>query len=174
MRLFWFSLILLMAFTGCTETHHIQRALGSTSPLSRQASIYIGIPQDGSYGSTIYYGSGTLAARAVAAEFAPYVTRVTLGIKMEDFDSALGTAKSRGYTYLLYPEILHWEDRRTEWSGIPDVASVKVSLVGTETGKVLDSAVVGGRSSWWTFGGDHPEHLLPKPLSEYAASLFGN
>lgn len=92
---------------------------------------------------------------------------------MEDFDSALATAKAGSYTYLLYPEILHWEDRATEWSGKSDIVSVKVSLVGTEAGKVLDSAVVGGKSSWWTFGGDRPEHLLPKPLSDYAASLFG-
>ena len=173
MRLTWFLLALLMAFTGCVETHHVQRAAGATSPLSRQASAYIGVPQDGSYGSTPYHGSGALAAQAVAAAFAPYVTRVTVGIRMENFASALAMAKAGGYSYFLYPEILHWEDRATEWSGKPDVVSVKVSIVGTEAGNILDSAVVGGTSSLWTFGGDRPEHLLPKPLSDYAASLFG-
>jgi len=173
MRLAWFLLALLMAITGCTEIHEVQRAAGATSPLSRQATAYIGVPQNGNDGSTTYHRSGALAAQAVAAAFAPYVSRVTVGIEMEAFDSALGTAKAGGYTYLLYPEILRWEDRATESTGKPDVVSVKVSLVATEGAKVLDSAVVYGKSSWWTFGGDRPEHLLPKPLSDYAASLFG-
>jgi hypothetical protein len=32
--------------------------------------------------------------------------------------------------------------------------------------------VVGGKSKLATFGGDRPEHLLPKPLADYAAVLF--
>ena len=36
----------------------------------------------------------------------------------------------------------------------------------------LASAVVSGKSGLATFGGDLPEHLLPKPLADYAATLF--
>jgi hypothetical protein len=97
---------------------------------------------------------------------------VTVGVKTEDFDAARKSAQAGGYTYLLYPEILHWEDRATEWSGRPDQASVKVSVVRMDSGAVLDSAVVGGKSGLGTLGGDRPEHLLPKPLSDYAATLF--
>jgi hypothetical protein len=93
-------------------------------------------------------------------------------VKREDFDTALKSAQAGGYSYLFYPEILLWEDRATEWSGRPDQASVKVSIVKADTGAVLDSAVVGGKSGIATFGGDRPEHLLPKPLSDYAATLF--
>ena len=173
MRLTWFLLVLSIAFSGCADTDHVQRVAGATSPLSRQASAYIGVPQDGSYGSTRYRGSGALAAQAVGAAFAPYVARVTVGLKMEDFDSAYATAKAGGYTYLLYLEILLWEDRATKWSTLPDFVSVKVSIVGTEAKNVLDSAVVGGMSGVWGVGSDHPEQMLPKPLSDYAASLFG-
>lgn len=163
---------LVVALAGCADTHMVTRAPGTASTLSRQASAYVAVPRDGSYGPTQYFGSGALAAQAVATAFAPYLTRITVGVKMEDFDGALKSARANGFTYLLYPEILHWEDRATEWSGRPDQASVKVSVMRADTGAILDSAVVGGKSGLGTFGGDRPEHLLPKPLADYATTLF--
>ncbi|NCF25983.1 MAG: DUF4823 domain-containing protein [Gammaproteobacteria bacterium] len=40
------------------------------------------------------------------------------------------------------------------------------------TGEVIDSALIDGKSKWATFGGDHPQDLLEKPLADYARSLF--
>ena len=67
--------------------------------------------------------------------------------------------------------ILHWEDRATEWSGKAD--RVKVSLPLYRSGSLVGSALVTANSSWWTFGGDHPEDLLDTPFESYAASLVG-
>lgn len=173
MRLTVMPALMSIALVGCADSHSLTRAPGGTNSLSRQASAYVAVTKDGSYGDTTYVGSGAQAAQAVAAAFAPYVTRITVGVKTEDFDAARQSAKTGAYTYLLYPEILHWEDRTTEWSGRPDLVSVKVSVVGAEAGNILDSAVVGGKSGLWTFGGDRPEMLLPKPLSDYAMSVFG-
>ena len=162
--------LFLVVLAGCADTHEIIRT-GATVKLSREASAYVGISKDGAYGSALYSGSGAMAAQAVAKAFGPYLSRVTVG-KRENLDNARKSAQAGGYTYLLYPEILHWEDRATEWSGIPDQVSVKVSVLNADTGAVLDSAVVTGKSGLGTVGGDRPEHLLPKPLSEYAATLF--
>lgn len=167
-----FILFSLVVFSGCADTHQVTRASGGVGPLLRQASAYVGLPNDGRYGQTAYPGSGALTAQAVAAAFSPYLSKVTVGVKIEDFDAARKSAQAGKYTYLLYPDILHWEDRATEWSARPDQASVKISVVRTDTGAVLDSAVVGGKSGIATFGGDRPEQLLPKPLSDYAATLF--
>jgi hypothetical protein len=131
------------------------------------------VSKDGSYGRTAYPGSGALAAQAVAAAFSPYLTKVTVALKVEELDVARKSAQAGGYTYLIFSEILHWEDRNTAWSSIPDQVSVKVSVLRVDTGAILDSAVVAGTSGLATFGGDRPEHLLPKPLSDYAATLFG-
>lgn len=165
------SLSFLFLF-GCADTHQLMRAPGSALAISKDASAYIAIPSDGRYGNTNYPGSGALAAQAIATAFAPYLQKITVAIKSEDLESAQLSAKSGKYTYLLFPQILHWEDRATEWSGRPDVASIKVSLIRADSGEVLDSAVIGGKSGLATFGGDRPEHLLPKPLSDYAATLF--
>jgi uncharacterized protein DUF4823 len=66
---------------------------------------------------------------------------------------------------------LHWEDRATEWSGKAD--RVKVSLPLYRSGSLVGSALVTANSSWWTFGGDHPEDLLDTPFESYASSLAG-
>jgi hypothetical protein len=71
--------------------------------------------------------------------------------------------------YLIEPKILHWEDRATEWSGKAD--RVKVSLPLYRSGSLVGSALVTANSSWWTFGGDHPEDLLDASFESYSASL---
>lgn len=163
------------AFTllsGCADTHQFTRATGKGLASTQQASAYVGLPQDGRLGHIAYPGSGALTAQAVAAAFSPYIEKITVGMKTEDFAAAQQTAKAGEFMYLLYPEILHWEDRATEWSGRPDQAAVKLSVIDANTGEILDSAVVSGKSGMATLGGDRPEHLLPKPLADYASTLF--
>ncbi len=87
-------------------------------------------------------------------------------------DGALEKAKAGGYTYLIYPVILYWEDRATEWSGIPDKITVEISVIDVATGAVLNSARIEGKSKWATLGGDHLQDLLEKPLTDYARTLF--
>jgi len=60
------------------------------------------------------------------------------------------------YAYYVASEILHWEDRATEWSGLPDKIEIKVIIYDTKSGREISSAVLSGRSKWTTFGGDHP------------------
>jgi Domain of unknown function (DUF4823) len=76
------------------------------------------------------------------------------------------------FKYLVYPTILHWEDRATEWSALPDRVEVKIDLIETATGKLLDSVVIRGKSGVATLGGDHPQDLLPKPVDEFVSTLF--
>jgi Domain of unknown function (DUF4823) len=163
---------LLAVVVGCADSHQLIRASSSTALIAKQASAYVAVPADGRYGNTVYFGSGALTAQAVGAAFAPHLAKITVAVTSEDVEAARQAAKALGHTYLLYPEILHWEDRATVWSGRPDVASVKLSVIRVDGGDIIDSAVVGGKSGLATVGGDRPEHLLPKPLADYAATLF--
>jgi hypothetical protein len=70
------------------------------------------------------------------------------------------------------PEILHWEDRATEWSGIPDRVEVKLLVLEAQGNKEIASIVISGKSKWATFGGDHPQDLLPEPIKQYVESLY--
>ncbi len=166
--------LLVILLSGCADTHKLTRSGGSEVAvfLERQASAYVAVTADGRYGATVYSGSGAMTAQIVASAFAHYLGKITTGTKAEDLDQALSTARAGNFRYLLYPQILHWEDRATEWSAKPDIAIVKLLVLSADTGTVLDSVVIEGKSGLATLGGDHPQDLLPKPTSEYASSLF--
>lgn len=168
------AMLALLAMIGCADTHKVTRSGEAQGKpfLERQASAYVALPSDGRYGDTVYSGSGAMTAQIVVSAFSPYLSKVMTGAGIEDLDQAMVTAKDGNYRYLFYPQILQWEDRATEWSGKPDLVTVKLSIYATDTGALLDSANIDGKSGLATFGGDHPQDLLPKPVSQYAASLF--
>jgi hypothetical protein len=157
---------------GCTDTHNIKRADGSAVVLERSATAYVSVPMDGRYGQTMYPDSGRTTAFEVTRAFSPLLTKTTQGNVYMNRERALEEARAGDYTYLVHPEILHWEDRATEWSGLPDKIKVQVSVIDVASGEVVDSAVIEGKSKWATLGGDHPQDLLESPLTDYARSLF--
>ena len=74
--------------------------------------------------------------------------------------------------YYVEPDILHWDDRATEWSGKPDKIEIKISVYSARLGTELASSVQSASRKWATFGGDHPQDLLPEPLIKYYESLY--
>lgn len=159
------ALGLLSALNGCANTYEVTRTTGTADALERLTSVYVALSADS------YEPFSRIAAQKVAAAFNPYLFP-TVATKQQDMAEALKSAKNEGFTYLLYPEILHWEAGSSVWSTASGRVSVKVSLIRAGTGDVLDSAVVSGESG--LFGGDRPEDLLSKPLADYASSLFPN
>jgi len=164
----------LALFGGC-YTAGFQMNAGpraTRTQLVRNASTCIAIPADGRYGDQVYHGSGQTTAEAVNRAFAPYLNTTVLTAAGEAQHQALLDAAEQQCRYLLYSQILHWEDRATEWSGKPDRVALKLSVFQSKTGKTLDSMVFKANSSSFTLGGDHPQDLLYKPLKRYAAELF--
>ena len=84
----------------------------------------------------------------------------------------LAAKSAAQYRYYVAPEILHWEDRATEWSGRPDRIEVQISIYDVNMQTEIASSVITGKSAWATFGGDHPQDLLPEPTNAYVASLY--
>jgi hypothetical protein len=85
----------------------------------------------------------------------------------------LEAARAGGHDYLIFPEIKHWEDRATEWSGKSDKIEVRITIIDARTGDLVDSVDVRGKSRWGTFGGDHPQDLLAVPIEDFVAEAFG-
>ena len=169
----WIAWGIIAALSACADTHEIVRYGTSEIPrLSPSDSFYIAVTRDGVYGSKPYPGSGLTTAQILLASLAKRARRVETGRAAESYDEALASARKSGYKYLVFPTILHWEDRATEWSGIPDRVEVKLELVDVSTGRTLDSGVIRGKSGLGTLGGDHPQDLLPKPVEEYVSKFF--
>lgn len=159
---------------GCADTHELVRSSPESSrqKLTAQDSFFISVPSDGVYEAKTYQGSGATISQILMAAFAKRVRTVQADRAHKSFDESLLAAKSANIKFLIFPTILEWEDRATEWSGIPDRVSIKVEIVAVSNGQTIESAVVKGRSGLATFGGDHPQDLLPKPVEEYVGSLF--
>lgn len=155
--------------TGCTAKYAQTDVAINPVKLDRQIAVTIATPADGRYESKIYQASGEMTAAAVRNAFSLYSNQVVVAESCRDIDCL----RQQGQPgYYVVPEILHWEDRATEWSGIPDKIQVKLSIYGQESHAPLASTVIAGKSKWATFGGDHPQDLLHKPIAEYVKAQY--
>jgi hypothetical protein len=168
----WAAVALAGLLLGCADTHQLVREGATGTKLSTNDSLYVAVSRDGAYGTAVYAGSGAMTSQTLVSAFSKHAQNVEMSHGYEGFDEALATARAKKAKYLVYPTILHWEDRATEWSGIPDQVEIKVELVDVQTGKMVESAVINGKSGLATLGGDHPQDLLPKPVEEFVSSLY--
>ncbi|HYD01943.1 MAG TPA: DUF4823 domain-containing protein [Phycisphaerales bacterium] len=168
-------LCLSLAMVGCTSSYRSDRLEGSAAPqLTKGAcSVYVSVPEDGSYQGHIGKGSGSATAKAIVTAFVPYTMRADCGSAPQTHDAGMASAASGGFTHYIEPTIMNWEDRATEWSGKLDAISVRLVLFEVPSRRQIDTVVIHGNSKWMTFGGDHPQDLLPEPMGKYAAQCFG-
>jgi len=164
--------LLVSLLSACADTHQLLRSGREIPKLEKSKTVYVSVPKDGHYGQTVYSGSGPNITQIVLMAFSQYAKIVESGHEYQTFEEALDTARKHSATYLVVPTILEWEDRATEWSGIPDKASIRISITDTVSSETIDSVIIKGKSGLATFGGDHPQDLLLKPVGEYVKSLF--
>jgi len=172
----WFvAIVSTLLVVSCADSHQVVRSDASPDArIDATFTIYIAVPVDGVYGATTYCyrGSGQNTAQIIHSAFAKRSRSTKVGRSAQSFDEARDTALSNNWGYLVYPIILHWEDRATGWSGISDRVEVKIEVVEAATDRSVASAVIKGNSGLATFGGDHPQDLLPKPIEEFVSSLY--
>jgi hypothetical protein len=167
-------LVSVLFVWGCAHTYE-QIKVGDSTPyqkLKADGSVYIMVPEDGKYGTYTYPGSGSTTAQVIRAAFEKHVNRVQLSPEKENPEIGFIKARNQGFTYLVRPMILRWEERALEWAGNPDRVEIKIIVMDAASEAIIDSVVIKGKSKCLTFGGDHPQDLLPEPIDEYVASLF--
>lgn len=164
-------LLLPVIVAGCTATYTRSDLPGPTVKLELRMVVAIATPANGSYGGKEYAGSGSSTATAVQAAFAKFARETSVVADCQTL-SCLTEKIGANADYLVVPEILHWEDRNTEWSGIKDKLEVRLAIYDARSAKLLAVSSLAGKSKWATFGGDHPQDLLPEPINNYVASLF--
>ena len=163
--------LVTIVVVGCTSTYTRSDQSIPTAKLELGKIVAIATPANGSYGGKEYAGSGSSTATAVRAAFAKFARETNVVPDCQTL-SCLTEKTGANADYLVVPEILHWEDRNTEWSGIKDKLEVKITIYDARSAKLLAASSLAGKSKWATFGGDHPQDLLPEPINDYVASLF--
>ena len=162
----------LVLLAGCSATYTHEVVSDPRVTLDRGKGVFISTPKTGWYGRTEYRDSGKMTANAIKAAFSRFTSNVVVTEQCTGMD-CLKVIQTDRYGYYVEPQILHWEDRATEWSGLPDRIEIKISVYDASLGTELASSVLAGRSKWATFGGDHPQDLLPEPVGSYVNALYG-
>lgn len=160
---------------ACADRYRVADLAASRSKearLSLRATAYVSLPADGSYGATLYHGSGRSVARLVFRTFNRYLDRTEIASQVEPYEVALEKARSAGFTYLVTPTIVHWEDRQTAWSGRRDRAEIDLRVTEVSSGKILADGMLSGFGTRATLGGERPEDTLPEPINKFVDSLF--
>ncbi|MBY8975515.1 DUF4823 domain-containing protein [Rhodobacteraceae bacterium NNCM2] len=156
---------------GCTSTYDTNEIKSNSSELDPTRKVYISQPPNGSYGGDEYLASGEMTSNAVRSAFLRHIQRAEVlqdcsSIECDQVSSLDPDA------YFAEPQILHWEDRATEWSGISDRVEIKLSIYNLDTKEQISAAMISGKSKWATMGGDHPQDLLADPINAYVNGLY--
>lgn len=166
-----FVLAFATLLSACASTYKQDVIATPSGKLDRGKAILIATPKSGSYEKVEYPASGRQTALVTQAAFARFSNQVVVSPAC----AALTCLQAEGgqkYAYFVVPEIFHWEDRATEWSGKPDRIEIKLVIFDAQNSTELASTVISGKSKWATFGGDHPQDLLPEPIKLYVDSLY--
>tara|TARA_A100001037_G_C14941437_1_gene540739 strand:+ start:149 stop:679 length:531 start_codon:yes stop_codon:yes gene_type:complete len=165
-------LLLISTLIGCTSKYKIDAVEAPTESINTQSKFYILLARDGQYGSKIYQGSGQMTTNAVYSSLVTRGVEVEKATKVENKKLVLLRFRKEDFDYIFVPTILHWEDRSTEWSGKPDRITLHYAVYDVSTRKEIASTTARASSKWLTFGGDHPQDLLPAPTRKFVDTLF--
>ena len=166
------ALVALLA-TACKTTYTEKNLTSEPPPILRSTSrIYVAIPFDASFKDVVAEDSGKLTAQAFQAALLRYTRSVYTSKYPESVSEALDNARRGNLEYVIYPTIVRWEDRATEWSGIRDRMALKVDLIELNTSTIVFSREVESTGKWMTDGGESPRDLLAEPAEQYVNALF--
>lgn len=163
------ALLALLLVSGCSAKYMQHDISAPSAKLKNGKSLIIATPANGRYGNDTYHASGEMTASATRSAFAQYSNNVTVSPSCSEIACL---KNNQQFDYYVVPEILHWEERATEWSGLPDRIEVKLTVYAGETFEPVASTIFSGKSKWATFGGDHPQDLLHEPINSYIGSLY--
>lgn len=158
---------------GCFLKHTSVDYLTARATLSGQPSVYVALPDDSQVVGYAAKNVGLKIQGAIVSSLGSYTRSVVPGSILERDDRMIqGSAAAAACAYVVVPKILHWEDQRTEWTAKPDIIKIRIDVLKTDDMSVIESAIVNGSSTWWTLGGDHPEHLLQEPMTVFVDNLM--
>ena len=102
--------ISLVCICGCSSKYQYTTSQEACSKLLMGKGVFVSIPENGTYGGTIYPNSGIITARSLESALMKYTNKIKVS------DVCLGQdcfehIEKDIYTYYFEPKILHWEER---------------------------------------------------------------
>ena len=163
-------MLLCFCITACARMNIVPIS-ESAKKLDRSGKVFVVTGVDGKFGSTVYTGTGDEFTSLVMVEFAKYATGYEILPHMP-LTNAVSEAKAKDAKYVVTPEILHYEDRNTPWSGRLDQITVKVTVYLADDGSMAQSSMVTANNQWATLVNNRPMVLINKPLVEMVKNFY--
>jgi len=167
------TLLIFVALTlACAHKYAVPPITGKGRPIPVQSRTLVVTPADGrDERNATYHDSGSWVASALTSALQVHHVEASVAPPEVGFEAALLAARSAAAHFLVVPTIQNWSDRLTEWSGIPDRITIRVRVIEVSTGELLDDRDLRASSRWATWGGDHPQDLLPELAAQWAHSV---
>jgi hypothetical protein len=163
------AILSVLLLTSCVHKYAVPGPTHDQGHLRVAATIFVVTPRDGRDDRPkTYEGSGVWTSSALADALRARGMQVVMGGTETALPKAIEAAAAAGADFIVYPQISHWSDRATEWSGIPDRITLLITVYDVATSAVLDRQEIRASSRWATFGGDHPQELLPELTRRWA------
>lgn len=170
-------LVLASLLAGCASKSIVRPDSQAAPSIAANAGVYVALPEDGYSGGKLYAGSGKMTELSLVAALGARVAKVEHAESQMSFSASVSAARADSCRYLFVPAIVAWDDRATEWSGRPDRLDILLKLYdlqGTNEGKMIDRATLKASSSFFTFGGDHPQDMLPGLFTNYVTQTISS
>ncbi|WP_323178411.1 DUF4823 domain-containing protein [Pseudomonas syringae] len=103
----------ILALLGCADSHNWTPQQNGSARIAASDRILISTSLDSEYGTHVYNGSGRNTAKIIYNAISAKSRLVRIGGVAENFEDAVSQAQ-RTDQDIIFPTILHWEDRATE------------------------------------------------------------
>ena len=164
-------LVLFLMLSGCATQYEIYNA-GNEISLNKNISLLLVCGNLGTYGDNTYPDSAKNLVRKAQGAFSEYLQKVEVNINQLTLQKALYETNKKKLDYLIYINIIHWEDRATYWSGIRDTAEIKLRIYDSRTNEKNGGYVISGKGTIWRGAlGHHPQHIFKIALDKLASDL---
>lgn len=173
-KVYYLICVIFTSLTGCVSVPDIsiEDKQGSIIVPTNE-SVCLVTPSDGLFEGKTYRNSGIKVAEKISSSIRDAYTIV----RVEKIGAGhLNGCKNKDLRYVIYPEILEYEDRATGWSALPDKIRVKVNLVDTSTSNAstftyyADSNLVA--SAFLEWGNAAPHELLGEAFEQQIKDLL--
>lgn len=175
--------LFLITSTSITSASSFESAdlISLKEPLDTAGKVSIQIPANATFKDslsensniTIYESSGEDTANAFRSAFEAKTESVVL-IGNCSGDECYASADNNGSKYLLLLDLVHWEERSTNWSGKPDRLTVLASIYDLAAGSTISKSYIHVNTFLSKSPSGKVEGYLPDLANRYVSSIYSD
>lgn len=167
-------LLMALLLVGCATANieRLSQPQDARAVLRGNEKVFVALPEDGTFEGHHYTDSGKYVQQYFYDNLLRYADNVVNATKVLPLEEAKAEAKRQNAEILIYPTIIHWEDRNTMWSGIRDKIRINVIVYSLVDNKTLDKTSLYATNAWATFIQARPENRLKTIIPPYVKALY--